>query len=229
MKDKNLLEYSDAYYENNYYYELFSIAEDYPRKLNKYLLQHPHIKTVLDAGCGTGKYTHVLEQISDTYTGIDLSINQLAITKTKLTKANSKLINTNLKDIPLPDNSVDLIVSCWVIGTIPDLEERGYCLKELKRVLKDNGKIIFIENSASGEFEILRNHHLDLKTIKYNNWLQHQGFIPTKSIKTNFNFLDINTGKKCIEKIYGIDISNKITTYKIKHDITIFTYQKTMI
>ena len=54
MTKLNLSEKSKNYYEENDIYELFSIAEDYPNKIYKYLL--PKIKnkiqTLLDVGLG---------------------------------------------------------------------------------------------------------------------------------------------------------------------------------
>ena len=56
MTKLNLSEKSKNYYEENDIYELFSIAEDYPNKIYKYLLPKIKNKTILDLGCGTGKF-----------------------------------------------------------------------------------------------------------------------------------------------------------------------------
>lgn len=56
MTHQNLLKESKAYYENNNYYELFSIAEDAEKKVANYLEELSTNKVVLDAGCGTGKF-----------------------------------------------------------------------------------------------------------------------------------------------------------------------------
>lgn len=222
MKVKNLLYDSEAYYKDNDYYELFSIAEDYEGKVKDYLNNLGKYDVVLDAGCGTGKYLNTLEDISNEYIGIDLSSDQLKKASKKIMKDNSKLLNANLTSIPLPDNSVDLIVSCWVLGTITDTNDRKKALSELKRVLKSNGKIILIENAEVGEFEVLRNHHIDGKTKIYNDWLKNNGFWESLNIATRFIFATKVEAQNCIKNIYGKDIASKINSNIIEHKIVIF-------
>ena len=62
MDTKNLLKDSKAYYEDNDYYEIFSIAEDGENKVGAYLEEICKDKIVLDAGCGTGKFLNILEE-----------------------------------------------------------------------------------------------------------------------------------------------------------------------
>lgn len=226
MESKNLLKDSKAYYEDNDYYEIFSIAEDGENKVRNYLKDLSKNKIVVDAGCGTGKFLPTLENNSKKYIGIDLSDKQLSIAKNKSKKETSLFINTNLKNIPLEDNSIDLIISTWVLGTITDLSEREQCLNELKRILKLDGTLILVENALDSEFEKLRNRDKDTRTKDYNNWIINHGFIEEKNINTYFNFQDLETTKKCFEVIYGKEISNKINTNQIEHKIIIFKYIK---
>ena len=151
MDTKNLLKDSKAYYEDNDYYEIFSIAEDGENKVSNYLKNICKDKIVLDAGCGTGKFLNVLEEGSQKYIGIDLSEKQLDKAKIKSKKATSEFICSNLSNINLESNKVDLIVCSWVLGTIIDLDERNKCISELKRLLKSNGTIILIENDEGSE------------------------------------------------------------------------------
>ena len=62
MDSKNLLKDSKAYYEDNDYYEIFSVAEDGENKVVDYLEHICKDKIVLDAGCGTGKFLNILEE-----------------------------------------------------------------------------------------------------------------------------------------------------------------------
>ena len=117
MENKNLLKNSNAYYKDNDYYEIFSIAEDGEQKVQEYLKELSKDKIVLDAGCGTGKFLPSIESVSKKYIGLDLSSDQLSKAKLK-TKKNSLFINSSLEKIDLEDNSVDLIISTWVLGTI---------------------------------------------------------------------------------------------------------------
>lgn len=226
MVSKNLLKESKAYYEDNDYYEIFSIAEDSENKVANYLKDISKDKIVLDAGCGTGKFLKVLEESSIKYIGIDLSINQLEKAKEKSTKISSEFISSNLSNISLEDNSVDLIVSTWVLGTIIDLKERKKCLDELKRVLKPNGIIILVENDENSEFEELRGRTKDNRTKDYNNWILSNGFKEEKKIDTCFSFESEGIAKECFKVIYGNEIASKININKIEHKIILFKYKK---
>lgn len=226
MDTKNLLKNSRAYYEDNDYYEIFSIAEDGENKVANYLKDICKDKIVLDAGCGTGKFLNVLEEYSQKYIGIDLSEKQLQKAKSKSKKVTSEFICSNLSNINLESDKVDLIVCSWVLGTIIDLDERNKCLDELKRLLKSNGTIILIENDENSEFEEIRNRTKDSRTRDYNNWVLSNDFTIDRQIDTYFNFKTYEEAKKSFEVIYGQDISNRIKNNKINHKIIIFKFQK---
>lgn len=226
MATKNLLKNSKAYYEDNDYYEMFSIAEDGENKVTEYIESKSKNKIVLDAGCGTGKFLKVIEDNSNKYIGIDLSNDQLEKAKNKSNNKNSLFIQSNLSNINLEDNSVDLVISTWVLGTIIDLDERSKCLGELKRVLRSDGQILLVENDENSEFEEIRNRNNDSRTRDYNNWLSSNGFIVDKKFNTYFSFNSIEEARKCFEVIYGENISNKIKDKKIGHKIIIYSYQK---
>ena len=223
---KNLLKESKAYYEDNDYYEIFSQAEDYEKKVAKYLDKISKNKIVLDAGCGTGKFLSILEKSSNKYIGIDLSSNQLFKAKQKAEKNSTTLICSNLSKIPLEDNYVDLVVSSWVLGTITNIEERNSALNEIKRVLKNDGTIILVENAENSEFEIIRGRNKDNRTKDYNNWILQNGFVLDKEINTYFEFETFEIAKKCFEIIYGDEIASKISNKNIKHKINIYKYIK---
>ena len=196
MDTKNLLKDSKAYYEDNDYYEIFSIAEDGENKVGAYLEEICKDKIVLDAGCGTGKFLNILEEYTKKYIGIDLSAKQLEKAKTKSKKDTSEFICSNLSNINLESDKVDLIVCSWVLGTIIDITERNKCLSELKRLLKSNGTIILIENDENSEFEEIRNRTKDSRTRDYNNWILSNGFTVDKQIDRYFNFNSYNEDKK---------------------------------
>ena len=226
MDTKNLLKDSKAYYEDNDYYEIFSIAEDGENKVANYLKDICKDKIVLDAGCGTGKFLNILEEHSQKYIGIDLSEKQLEKAKNKSKKVTSEFICSNLSKINLECNKADLIVCSWVLGTILDLDERNKCLNELKRLLKSNGTIILIENDEDSDFEEIRNRTKDTRTRDYNNWILSNQFNIDKRINTYFIFNSIEEAKKCFEVIYGEEISNKIKNKMLGHKIIIFKYNK---
>ncbi|MEN9649817.1 MAG: hypothetical protein RL094_784 [Candidatus Parcubacteria bacterium] len=59
--------------------------------------------------------------------------------------------------IPLPDNSLDFVVSTWTLCSIPKPEA---ALKEVFRVLKNTGKFSFIEHGKSPKTSISKIQNL---------------------------------------------------------------------
>jgi len=54
---------------------------------------------------------------------------------------------------PLESSSLDAVVSTWTLCTIPDIE---VALKEIKRVLKKEGKLFFLEHGLSPELRVAK-------------------------------------------------------------------------
>ena len=111
----------------------------------------PEGSSVLEVGIGTaknlpyyGKGVHV--------TGIDFSKGMLEKARKKLHRFPEKkivLLEMDAMNMGFPDRSFDFVVSTFVFCTVPD-PLAG--LQEVKRVLKTDGKAIFLEHmrSASG-------------------------------------------------------------------------------
>lgn len=221
----NLSEKSKNYYEENNIYEIFSIAEDYPNKIYELLLPEVKDKVVLDLGCGTGKFMEKFQNKTIKYYGLDLSKQQLKIAKQKVNNNNVEFICCSAENIPLPDNSVDIIISTWVLGTILKEDRRQKVLKEMKRVLKKNGNIYLVENDIGGEFEEIRNRFPDIKRTKeYNDWIEANKFDCYSRFETYFKFASEEEARKVFANIWGQEVGNKINNNIIKQNIIIYKF-----
>lgn len=96
---------------------------------------------VLDLGCGNGRLFFSLKEQNINYIGLDNSLGLLNQAKKNLLKEDVELIKGNFLDIPLPDNSVDLIFAVASFHHLPSDQVRLQALEEMKRVLKPNGKL----------------------------------------------------------------------------------------
>ncbi len=65
-----------------------------------------------------------------------------------------EIVTGTAEGIPLADESVDAVVSTLVLCSVDSL---GDSLSEIKRVLKPNGKFLFIEHVAAPEHTFLKN------------------------------------------------------------------------
>lgn len=223
MSKLNLSEKSKNYYEENDIYEIFSIAEDYPNKIYECLLPKIKDKIVLDLGCGTGKFMQKFYNETTKYYGLDLSNKQLSIAKRKINSNSVNFICCSAEDIPLPNNSIDVIISTWVLGTILEVDRRNKVLEEMKRVLKHDGNIYLVENDIGGEFEEIRNRYPDIKKTKeYNDWIENNGFVCENRFETYFKFEDKIQAKNVFTNIWGEEIGNKVNNNIIKQNIIIY-------
>lgn len=106
------------------------------------------IGKVLDVGIGTGKNIDYYNNEAEV-TGIDFSKKMLEKAKRKFKKSGRK--NTSLKlmdveNLKFRDNSFDYVITSSVFCSVPNPIEG---LKEIKRVLKPNGKLIMVEHVLS--------------------------------------------------------------------------------
>ena len=225
MTELNLSEKSKNYYEENDIYEIFSIAEDYPNKIYECLVPQIKNKIVLDLGCGTGKFMQKFYDKATKYYGLDLSDQQLNIAKRKVDSNSVEFICCSAENIPLPDNSVDIIIATWVLGTILELDRRNKVLAEMRRVLKDNGSIYLVENDTGGEFEKIRNRYPNIqRTKEYNDWIEGNGFSCYNKFETYFKFNDKDQAKNVFSNIWGNEIGDKVNKEIIKQNIIIYKY-----
>lgn len=223
---KGLFELSKSYYEENEFYETFSKAEDKPNHILNFLKTKTKDKNVLDVGCGTGKYSIELLKTAKSLIGVDKSKNQLEIAKSK-TKNKDCFVCADASNLPFKDNTFDVIISCWCVGTILDNQVQQKVLNEQKRVLKPNGEIYFVENDIGGEFEQIRGRYPNIERTKaYNDFLLLNEFTEYKKIKTYFEFDNQEIAKLTFNKIWGEEVSNKINSNKIEHNVIIFQYKR---
>ncbi len=95
---------------------------------------------VLDLGCGNGRLIDLLKDLDIKYVGIDSSEKLISLAKQKYPK--HEFLKANALKLPFKDNSFDKIISIAVLHHIPSRELRLKFLKEIKRVLKPNGKLV---------------------------------------------------------------------------------------
>jgi demethylmenaquinone methyltransferase/2-methoxy-6-polyprenyl-1,4-benzoquinol methylase len=102
----------------------------------------------LDAGCGTGDLAFACEAAgAGTVLGLDFAEPMLGYARTKAARRGSTATATafaagDATRLPLPDRSVDVWCSAFVVRNIPDLDT---ALAEAYRVLRPGGRIGVLE------------------------------------------------------------------------------------
>lgn len=102
---------------------------------------------VLEVGIGTGANIEYYPTDAD-ITAIDFSENMIEIAARKATKFNRKvnILQMDVQALEFEKDTFDYIITTCVFCSVPD-PIKG--LSEIKRVCKDNGKIIMIEHVRS--------------------------------------------------------------------------------
>lgn len=92
--------------------------------------------TVLDAGCGTGRYLRLLADRGARTVGVDLSAAMLA----RARGISARIARADFCALPIDATSVDVIVCGLALGDVPHLEP---ALAEMRRVLRPRGCIVY--------------------------------------------------------------------------------------
>lgn len=106
---------------------------------------------VLEVGCGTGRFTFAMASAGHTVTGVDYSAAMLDTCRKRQTEEPGgervTLLEGSIFELPFEDASFDAVLCVHVLMHLPERED---ALRELLRVVKPGGRVIFdIRNSAS--------------------------------------------------------------------------------
>ncbi len=140
-------EISDKYDFLNHF---LSFGQDiyWRKKVANIVKKIPNNDKVVDVACGTGDLAiEINKKINKNITGIDFCYEMLKIAKKKTKELT--FVNGDATNLPLKDNSFDILTIAFGIRNIP---ERKKALKEFYRVLKKKGCLIILEFSIPDNF-----------------------------------------------------------------------------
>jgi ubiquinone/menaquinone biosynthesis C-methylase UbiE len=163
----------------NYTYERLEKNKIDPKTLFKE-------KEILDAGCGSGKFSATIAKLGASKV-IGLDIGEQAI---KFARKQAKKISYggvlefregSLLDIPLDDNSVDMV---WSNGVIHHTINYDKCVEEFSRVIKSDGTLFLYVNGFFGLYELIQD------TLRISN-----SDIPRDLFQNYIKSLGVNSGR----------------------------------
>jgi ubiquinone/menaquinone biosynthesis C-methylase UbiE len=113
---------------------------------------------VLEVGVGSGLNLSLYGKKVEIVFGIDPSLRLLAIARRRAATAGIRtiLLLGSAAAIPLADHTVDTVVMTWTLCSIP---EPLVALREMQRVLRPGGKLLFVEHGLSPEPKVERWQH----------------------------------------------------------------------
>jgi ubiquinone/menaquinone biosynthesis C-methylase UbiE len=107
-------------------------------------------KQILDLGCGDGSWLRMLIELGANplqLTGIDLSPQRIQYAQERNPLIN--YIHNRVASLPLPSASYDLVMQTVVFSSILDPNLTQHLAKEMERVLKPGGYLIWLDNSQA--------------------------------------------------------------------------------
>lgn len=129
------------------------VAEHYHR----YLLARELVagKTVLDVACGEGYGSHLMAAVAEHVTGVDIDADAVTHARQSYSRENLEYHRGDCTEIPLPDASVDVVVS---FETIEHHDRHQAMLADIKRVLRPGGLLI-ISSPDKHEYTDVPGYH----------------------------------------------------------------------
>jgi ubiquinone/menaquinone biosynthesis C-methylase UbiE len=149
---------------------------------------------VLEIGIGTGlNLKHYKAENIESFTGLDpaLQMHALALKRLAQTSLKMNMIGLPAEKIPLDDDSMDTVVMTYTLCTIPDPLQ---ALKEIRRVLKPDGTLLFCEHGIAPD-QSVRNWQNRLQPVwgKLAGGCHLNRNIPELLKQAGFEFRNIET------------------------------------
>lgn len=137
-------------------------------------------RAVLDVGCGPGNYS-TLAGTTTNYVGIDLSDGMVAAARARHGLGAVAIADAQL--LPFADDSFDVVLAMHMLYHVPD---RALAVRELARVVRDNGVVVVASNG--------RNHHRERREVVHRAYLEVTGEEFTRrTVDENFLIEDAPT------------------------------------
>lgn len=174
-----------------------------------YALEYVKDKVVLDIACGEGYGTDILSGKASFVYGADISDEAIRHAQSKYNKQNIKFLKGYAHEIPLEDESVDVVVS---FETIEHHDKHHEMISECKRVLKKDG-ILIISSPDKYYYSDSRNYK---NTFHVKELYQQEFYELIKACFTNLFLL--KQGNTCGNLIYNTENEKGINIYSGDYD-----------
>jgi ubiquinone/menaquinone biosynthesis C-methylase UbiE len=113
---------------------------------------------VLEIGVGSGLNLRYYGEKAEQVIGLDPSPRLLELARQRAAKISLpvELVLGSATAIPLADASIDTVVMTWTLCSIPDADT---ALREMRRVLKADGRLLFVEHGLAPDPSVERWQH----------------------------------------------------------------------
>lgn len=109
----------------------------------------------VDVGCGTGALSQAILETANprSVIGVDPSAEFLALAREQISDSRARFVTAGAEDIPLPDESADLVISGLALNLVPD--PRAGLLEKI-RVARAGGTVAAYVWDFAGQMQPVR-------------------------------------------------------------------------
>ena len=199
-------------------YDRLVAAEDFQGNLLRTLRQYGRLnreQTVADLGTGTGRMAYLVAPLVRHVYGIEPVGGMRLVAESKkqrLCVKNVDFLPGEHKDIPLPDNSVDLIIEGWAFlkafySTYPEWRaEFEAIVPEMKRILRHGSVVVLIE--TMGSLHIWK--EVPARTVLLYDYFEKELGLKKTVIRTDYKFSSIEEAVDLGTFFFGDEIGAEI-------------------
>ncbi|MCJ7625311.1 MAG: class I SAM-dependent methyltransferase, partial [Anaerolineaceae bacterium] len=170
---------------------------------------------ILDLGSGTGRMPLLLQHLSEKITAVDLNYPMLEEQKIQQNVFPQKwpLINADMRFLPFPSNSADVITAGWAIGHLRGWYEHDWkdqickILREMKRVVVNKGTLIIMETLSTGS---LKPQPPTAGLGELYQWFEREWGFSKKKISTDYLFENLEDAINKTEFFFGPELTQLI-------------------
>ena len=211
-----MAEHHEIYEQNADVYDNLVSHEDYSGNLLREIKKLSSLseKDVVEMGAGTGRITGLLGPLVNSIKAFDISRHMLDFAETKLNKLNLnnwKFAVADNREIPMPDNCADLVISGWSIGYFATWKNTDWkkdtkkAVREMERMLKPGGVALIIETLGTG-------HEKPIEPMKelseYYSYLENELGFSRSWIRTDYKFSSVEDAEKTVRFFFGDELGD---------------------
>jgi len=176
--------------------------------------------SVLEVGCGNGRSIFDILPKTKNVTGIDHDKKAVADTKNNFSRYPSiKILKADAAQLPFDNEEFDFVICMITFANFADKKFKA--LEEMRRVLKDSGKIIisvFSENALEERMRVYKTSGVKIKEVKNGTVIFDESLgdnISEQFTKEQLENIFSKVNLK-IEDIKKVDIAYLCTLVKLK-------------
>lgn len=103
---------------------------------------------MLDLGCGIGRFAKRIERLGLKYVGVDPVPQMLTAARQLNSGSEAVFVEASATELPFANGVFDACLMCWVFQYISNTPVAEPTLREIRRVLSSEGRLLLLEQAS---------------------------------------------------------------------------------